>query len=186
MSIYHFKFAKLSRKFATLRQVILNNLHSLDHAGQKEILYRASRTYYWPKLSKDVSRFVKTCHPCQTVKPARKIQPKSRIFKVPDTRFSHLHTDVVGPLPASEGMRFILTIMCRKSKWVESIPLPQATSANVCNGFIRGWLQRYGCPQEIICDNGLTYQAGLWQDLSMTLADFNKTLAGLLQTLAGR
>ena len=152
-----------------LRQEILQNLHSLDHAGQKEMVYRTSKNYFWPKLSKDVSKFVKTCHPCQTVKPAKTINPKAKIFKVPDTRFSHLHTDVVGPLPVSEGMSYILTILCRKTKWVECIPLPAATSLNCCNGFIRGWLQRYGCPQEIICDNGLTYQAGLWRDLQRVL-----------------
>ena len=116
-----------------------------------------------------MSEYVKSCHPCQSVKPARKINPKAREFKVPDTRFHSLHTDVVGPLPESEGMRYILTILCRNSKWVECVPLPQASSINCCNGFIRGWLQRYGCPQEIFCDNAQTYHAGLWQDLQRVL-----------------
>ena len=47
--------------------------------------------------------------------------------------------------------------------------MPAVTSINCCNGFISGWLSRYGCPQEIVCDNGLTYQANLWKDLQKTL-----------------
>ena len=62
-----------------------------------------------------------------------------------------------------------MTIICRKTKWLEAIALPAATSLNCCNAFIRGWLSRYGAPQEIICDNGLTYQAGLWKDLQRVL-----------------
>ena len=116
-----------------------------------------------------MSKFVRSCHPCQTIKPTKKINPKAKEFPVPETRFTHLHTDVVGPLPESEGMKYILTILCRRTKWVECIPLPVATSMACCNGFIRGWLQRYGAPLEITCDNGLTYQAGLWQDLQRVL-----------------
>ena len=131
--------------------------------------HRVSKNYFWPKISKNVSTFVKSCHGCQSAKPARTINPKPRPFPVPETRFTHLHTDVVGPLPESEGMKYILTILCRKSKWLKAVPIPQATSLNCCNAFIRGWLSRYGCPEEIICDNGLTYQAGLWVDLQRVL-----------------
>ena len=120
-------------------------------------------------MGRDTSKYVKTCHPCQTTKPTRKIIPKPKIFKVPETRFTHLHMDIVGPLPTSEGMNYLLTIVCRKSRWVEAIPMAQATSKSTCNAFLRGWLSRYGAPQEIFCDNGNTYTAGLWLDLNRIL-----------------
>ena len=66
-------------------------------------------------------------------------------------------------------MKYILTISDRRTRWLECVPLPAATSKNVCNGFIRGWLSRYGCRQRIFCDNGNTYQAGLWLDLNRVL-----------------
>ena len=75
----------------------------------------------------------------------------------------------MGPLPESEGMRFLLTIVDRKTKWLECVPMAAATSKNCCNGFIRAWLARYGCPEQITCDNGLTYQANLWMDLQRVL-----------------
>ena len=38
-----------------------------------------------------------------------------------------------------------------------------------CNAFIRGWLQRYGCPEQIICDNAQTFKSNLWMDLQRIL-----------------
>ena len=153
----------------TLREVVMQNFHGLDHCGQKEAQHRVSKCYFWPKLKRDVGQFVKSCHPCQSVKGTLKIKPKARIFNVPQERFAELHTDIVGPLPPSEGMKYILTILDRRTRWLECVALPAATSLNVCNGFIRAWLARYGAPSRIFCDNGNTYVANLWQDLNRVL-----------------
>ena len=45
----------------------------------------------------------------------------------------------------------------------------EATSLNCCNGFIRAWLARYGCPETITSDNGSTFTANLWTDLNRVL-----------------
>ena len=97
------------------------------------------------------------------------INPPAKIFPVPRSRFTHLHVDVVGPLPPSEGMSYILSIICCRTRWVECIPIPTATSKNCANAFIRGWLQRFGACEEIVADNGNTFQAGLWLDLNRIL-----------------
>ena len=47
--------------------------------------------------------------------------------------------------------------------------MPAATSLNCCNAFIRSWLSRYGAPRQIFCDNGNTYTAKLWDDLTRVL-----------------
>ena len=49
------------------------------------------------------------------------------------------------------------------------MPLPQATSINCCNAFVRAWLSRYGSPKSIFCDNGNTFTANLWKDLTKLL-----------------
>ena len=66
-------------------------------------------------------------------------------------------------------MRYILTILDRRTRWLECVPMAAATSINCCNAFIRSWLSRYGAPQAIFCDNGNTYTANLWQDLTRVL-----------------
>ena len=104
-----------------------------------------------------------------SVKTPKGLIPKTRTFKVPDHRFQELHVDVVGPLPPSEGMQYLLSIFDRKSRWLECVPLSQATSENCCKAFVRAWLARYGQPQRILCDNGNTFTAKLWEDLTKTL-----------------
>ena len=147
----------------------MQNFHSLDHCGQRECQHRVSQAYFWPKMNKQIAKYVKTCHACQSAKSTIKIKPKAKQFPVEQERFAHLHTDVVGPLPESEGMRYILTILDRRTRWLECVAMSQATSKNVCNGFIRAWLSRYGQPQTITCDNGSTYTAKLWDDLTRVL-----------------
>ena len=152
-----------------LRDSVYQACHDIDHAGQAESKRRVKSAYFWPKLQKDVAKYVKTCHSCQSIKPKRKYVPKPKTFKVPDRRFSHLHVDVVGPLLESEGMSYILSILDRKTRWLECIAMPAANAKNVCNAFIRGWLQRYGKCDSIICDNGNTFIAKLWTDLQRVL-----------------
>ena len=38
-------------------------------------------------------------------------------FTVPDSRFQHVHIDLVGPLPISKGFKYVLTVICRYTRW---------------------------------------------------------------------
>ena len=88
-------------------------------------------------MGKQISQFVKTCHASQTVKVPKGIKPKTKVFPVPEERFSEIHTDIVGPLPESEGMRFLLTVVDRTSRWFDAIPMPNATAGGCADAFIR-------------------------------------------------
>ena len=80
-------------------------------------------------------------------------------------RFSHLHLDIVGPLPKSEGMSYIFSIFDRKSRWLECIPVPEATSRSCADAFIRNWIPTFGLPTSAISDNGKSFIAKLWRDI---------------------
>ena len=110
------------------RSLILNLLHHQDHPSPKETLRRVARQYYWPKQSTEVHQFCKTCHACQVAKQSKTIDPGTSLFEVPDQRFSSIHLDVVGPLPESEGYRYLLSVFDRTSRWIECFKMTQATS----------------------------------------------------------
>ena len=122
--------------------------HMLSHPGQSETIRKVKNTYYWPTLRTDVAKFVNECQACQAVKPFKTIKPVVKHVQVPDQRFSSLQIDLVGPLPESEQMRYLLTILDTTTRWIEAIPLPEASSVNCCKGLVRGWIQRFDMPKK--------------------------------------
>ena len=84
---------------------------------------------------------------------------------MPDTRFSSLQVDIVGPLPPSRSHKYLLSIIDRTSRWVEALPLTEATAEQCCNAFIHGWAQRFGLPTQLRSDNGNTFVATLWRNV---------------------
>ena len=146
----------------------MQSFHPIGHPNAKEKKRRIAELYYWPKLKTEVESFVKSCHPCQSTIPG-KIQPEVGKFPIPDKRFTHLHLDVVGPLPKSRVFLYILSVYDRSSRHYECIPMVEATAEACCHAFLHGWVQRYGLPQTAIADNGNSFIAKLWTDLQKTL-----------------
>ena len=125
------------------RNLVVNLFHHLDHPSVKETVRRTSKEYYWPGLKKEVSGFVRSCHPCQVAKQSPTVNPGTGDFPVPDKRFSHIHLDIVGPFVSSNGYKYILTCYDRCSRWTEAYPLVRDSSEQVCRGF-KEWVARYG------------------------------------------
>ena len=84
-------------------------------------------------------------------------------------RFGSLHVDLVGPLPESEGQRYLFTIIDRFSRWVEAIPLPTMTAPDCAKALLRHWIARYGVPGDITSDQGRQFTSDLWNNLNTLL-----------------
>ena len=151
-----------------LRPQILNSIHNLDHLGIAATLERTSSQYYWPSLKHDVKKYVKCCDSCMKAK-AGKILVNTGEFRVPDRRFSHLMVDIVGPLPDSYGYKFLLTIICRSSRYLRALPLKEATASEAATAFLHGWLEIFGVPGQVSSDQGGSFTASLWQEMMKKL-----------------
>lgn len=85
--------------------VVPFRLHSL--------VLKISHFFFWPRLKKDVSAYIKSCHTCQlTSKPNQTLRP-APLFPIPamNQPFEHLIIDCVGPLPPSRsGVCYLLTV----------------------------------------------------------------------------
>ena len=119
--------------------------------------------YYWTSMRKDVAELVKYCHTCQACKGHKRIRPPVQEVPVQDDRFKDLQVDIVGPLPVSEGMRYLLTVLCRNTRWIEAFPLAEANTVSCSEALIRGWIQRFGLPRLIKSDNGNTFISEMWE-----------------------
>ena len=80
---------------------VFETLHNLAHPGQKATLKLISQKFVCHGMRKMVNQWTKQCLQC----PRSKIQTHTHAplqhFKVPAKRFSHIHIDIVGPLPPS-------------------------------------------------------------------------------------
>ena len=87
----------------------------------------------------------------------------------PDRRFGSLHVDLVGPLPESEGHKYLFTIVDRFSRWPEAIPLVDMSAKTCARAFLRHWVSRYGLPSDVTSDRGRQFTSELWNQLNVML-----------------
>lgn len=143
------------------QRIILNDFHILPtggHAGINRMYNNIKKYYFWSNLSRDVEEFVKHCDDCQRFKYSRpNIQPMS-ITTTASSAFQNVYLDLVGPLEEdSEGNRYILTLQCELSKFVECYPLKTKESTDLARSFVNNFILRYGIPNCIISDKGTEF-----------------------------
>ena len=94
-----------------------------------------------------------------------------RFYKipVPAKRFSHIHIDLVGPLPTSEVFTHLLTIIDRTTRWPEAIPLAQTSTSDCARALIGHWIARFGVPMDMSSDRGPQFTSALWTEIAHQL-----------------
>ena len=80
----------------------------------------------------------------------------------------------LGPLPTSNGFRYILLIGDHFTKWYETIPFPDQTAATTSEALLERWSCRFGCPYNIHTDRGTNFESQLFGNLLKTL-EIDKT-----------
>ncbi|GFW23885.1 hypothetical protein TNCV_945691 [Trichonephila clavipes] len=128
-----------------------------------------SERYVWPSMRQDVALWACTCLQCQRARVSRHTRSEIGKFEIPSSRFEHVHIDLVGPLPPSEGFRYCLTCLDRFSKWPEAFPMVEISAEAVTKSFNSGWISRFGPPLRLTTDQGTQFDASLFDALSKLL-----------------
>ena len=148
------------------RRPVFEHLHALSHPGIKASQNLISQRFVWPQMKVDIRGWCRTCLSCQQTKIHRHTTTPLQHVPLPDQRFSHVHVDLVGPLPTSEGFRYLMTIVDRFTRWPEAIPLTDITAKTCADAFLLGWVSRFGAPTQITSDRGRQFTSVLWRDMS--------------------
>lgn len=147
-----------------LRQPIFTQIHNLAHTGLKSTLKLIRSKFFWPQMTTDIKLWCKTCIQCQKCKITR--HTKSQLCSFPSSdRFEHVHLDIVGPLPNSQGFRYLCTFIDRATSWIEAIPLQGITAEQVALTFMENWVSRFGTPLKLTTDRGAQFRSDLFNEL---------------------
>ena len=161
-----------------LRRRVVLDLHNLAHPGVKASVKLVRERFFWPNLSRDVHKIVSTCVPCQKAKIVRHTRPAVQQIPMPAARFEHIHLDLVGPLPPSNGFSYLLTIVDRFTRWPEAVPISDISAITVCRAFLLNWVARFGLPRLVTSDRGTQFTSSLWSTMSQLLGiQLNSTTA---------
>ncbi|KAL2651978.1 hypothetical protein R1flu_020106 [Riccia fluitans] len=111
---------------------------------------------WWPHIFQDCDKYKDTCDGCQRVGPLEQYRrPPLKVSKITGP-FKKWGLDFVSPIypAASNGHRYLLVATDYATKWVEAASLPDCTARSTAEFLYSYILARYGCPEELISDQG--------------------------------
>lgn len=155
------------------RAQILKNCHDSfisSHLGFFKTLHRIQELYYWPKLKKDVIKYVRCCKTCQSQKMSNSaplgLRGKERLAQYP---FQIIAVDIMGPFPKSpKGFTYLLVVVDWFSKYTLLHPMRNAKAQSIVQFMENQVFLQFGPPQFIICDNATCFAGKQFKNFADT------------------
>jgi len=147
------------------QKLIFDKFHNAAHSGVKATKNLIQQRFVWYNMNKDLKKWVQTCLSCQKGKILRHNKTPIQKFKLPSERFSHIHVDIIGPMPPSNGFRYLFTAVDRFTRWMTATPMKEITAEATAEALLNGWIQYYGSPSTISSDRGSQFTSQAWKDL---------------------
>ncbi len=165
---------------AAFQRTVFAAVHGLVHPGIRAKWRMISRRFVWHGCAADVSRWCRDCQECQHLKVTRQLAAATQATPVPEKRFSHLHVDLVGPLPTSpDGFKYIFTIIDHSTMCFEAVPVK---NMEVTVALVTGLICRFGVPAAVTSDRGTLFTSAVWRPCARSWA--SNTSPPQLSTLA--
>ena len=140
-------------------QAIFDAFHNLSHPGIRANQRLVTSHFVWPSVNSDVRRWACSCHQCQRAEVHCHTVAPLYTFATPDAWFDHVHIDLVGPLPPSNGSVYFLTCIDHFTWWPVAIPVPDGTANTVAKAFVQTWVSLFGVPSTVTSDHGRQFES---------------------------
>ena len=89
-----------------------------------------TKNYWWPKVTKDVRKYMEGCDMCQKIKNRTEIlAEKLKLSEVLEKLWTHLIVDFITKLPLVAGKNTILVVCNRLSKITHFVAITKETLA---------------------------------------------------------
>ena len=155
---------KIPKRQYTLIGKVHNSLAG-HHGVERTLKYLKEQNEPWLYMREHVKRFIRECPCCQKMsylKVPIHTNPFTTATLEPNER---INVDSIGPLPPDEnGNCHILNISDTFSRFIELYATKSTTAkeAAVC---LLSYIGRYGCPSQILSDNGSQFVNDLISEL---------------------
>ena len=138
-----------------LRSSVILQYHDQNgHMGIQKTFDSIRQKYYWPNLFKEINGYVSDCITCKT-RSMQKIKPPLQETDIPPYPMAKISLDLSGPYPTTlSGNKYIIAFVDWYSGWPEAFPVPDKTADTVADLIIEQIFPRFGCPLQIVSDNG--------------------------------
>ena len=146
----------------TKRDEVTKAYHDQNsHIGFDKLYESLRSKYYWPRMYADLSEYVRSCTECQqTKRPTHSKKAPLKSLPVEDV-FARFHLDYLGPLPVSNGFRYILVAIDSTSLYPEIHPTKTCDADETAKVLYEQIFCRYGCPLSILTDRGSCFRSSL-------------------------
>jgi len=155
----------------SLRVDIMSEVHNtiteVAHGGYAKTYNQIAAVYYWPRMSRDIKKYVGTCDICQKTKPRRHapigmLQP----IPIPSQPFEVVSMNFIPELPESDRYDNILVIIDKLTKYAIFIPTTTTiTEKGTAELFFRHVIAQYGIPRQVISDRDTQWKGEFWKEI---------------------
>lgn len=165
-----FKGNQLCVPRGSMRENLIQEKHNgslSGHFGINKTLDLVQRYYYWPRLPRDVRRYVEKCGVCQRAKGGSSNASLYQPLPVPNRPWECVRMDFVVGLPKTKtGMDSIYVVVDRFSKMSHFIPCRTTHDASyISHLFFKEIVRIHGLPLSIVSDRDSKFMGHFWQTL---------------------
>jgi len=145
------------------------------HVGIKRCLNKLKQNYVWKNMSRMVKKYINDCETCSKNKITRYIKEPLVVTETPTQSFEIVTIDTVGPLRLANGYRYILTLQCELTKYIEAFPLETKEAYNVAKTLVEKFILKYGAFKTFKTDQGTEYVNKIFKEICKLLNIKHKT-----------
>lgn len=130
-----------------------------DHIGADKTLDLILKHFWFPGIRQFVRKYTSHCLVCISKKrvPRAPLQNITS-WEKPDEPFHTVHIDALGPLPLSDGYKFILLIVDAFTKYCLLFPMYRQDATELKQIVMRA-VSLFGMPKTIITDKGRMFES---------------------------
>ena len=170
MDGFLFKGNTLCIPSCSLRLSILDELHGGTlggHFGEAKTLALVKANIFWPKLEKDIARFVKKCVVCMMAKTHGNNAGLYTPLPIPNMSWEEVSLDFVLGLPRTQRNKdLILVVVDRFSKMAHFGPCNKSNDAShVADLYFKEIVRLHGIPKTMVLDRDSKFLSHFWRTL---------------------